>query len=204
MADKNEKIPLALYPPATRLDPISDRYDVFDLPSFITNPGVLATNGTFLPVTLEAPKIKELITIGRTQIDVDHHLVELSVIPDEKLEEFKDILEIYREVRDGCRIPALKPSGMPPELYGKLLKNCWQDPNFVNPFKPDSDSGSGNDSSGGSGTTPPALSMTDKVQSRLPSGTGLAVAVFVPWKQTWTLKGFSRWQPAAHHCACAA
>jgi hypothetical protein len=34
--------------------------------------------------------------------------------------------------------------------------------------------------------------MTDKVQARLPSGTGLSVAVFVPWKQTWTLKGFSR------------
>lgn len=34
--------------------------------------------------------------------------------------------------------------------------------------------------------------MTDQVQPSLPSGGGLTVAVFVPWRQTWTLKGFSR------------
>jgi hypothetical protein len=49
---------------------------------------------------------------------------------------------------------------------------------------------------GGSGGPVPATvapqNMTDKVQPRLPTGTGLPVAVFVPWKQTWSLKGFSR------------
>jgi hypothetical protein len=34
--------------------------------------------------------------------------------------------------------------------------------------------------------------MTDKVQSRLPTGSGLPVAVFVPWKQTWTLRARGR------------
>ena len=47
---------------------------------------------------------------------------------------------------------------------------------------------------GGQGGPQPALvaTMTDMVQPRLPTGSGLPIAVFVPWKQTWTLKGFSR------------
>lgn len=197
---KNRKTPLELYSHGTDLAPMSDRFDIFDLPSFLANPAVWAMNGVRLPVDIESEHVDQLITTGRTQIEVRNHSIELHVNTDKKSSDVKEFRKMEssqegahegRDKDDPITIdPPVKPPGISWEELQEMIAASMESDgvtHFVN-------SGSGETIPSGKWPKTPRRpsSMTGMVQPRLPSGTGLSVAVFVPWKQTWTLKGFSR------------
>ncbi|MCA9333794.1 hypothetical protein KC963_01990 [Candidatus Saccharibacteria bacterium] len=191
-----QKIPVSLHPPESRLTPIAERYDVFDLPFFIAHPAVQATSGARLPVDLQPNNIEQLIENRRTIVQMDGRAIEINVFTDEKSPEFTSFLDAREQLWeiDGNDdwIPA-KPHDMSWKEIWDLVRKQPSKFDIVDLERPDDIMPKPTQSDGGgTGASPGASSMTDKVQPRLPSGTGLPVAVFVPWKQTWTLKGFSR------------
>ncbi|MBI3349151.1 MAG: hypothetical protein HY020_18320 [Burkholderiales bacterium] len=151
---------------------------------------------------------------GNAAID-NRPTVTIDLVTDEASGDFTDYTAKLPQVFQtyGGKVP-IKPVNMDWDEIIDHGKKIAEPPLFVDPVIPikrwvDIDihpprgwppigmggTGGGTGGTGGTGggtTTPPGKSMTDLVQPRLPSGTGLPVAVFVPWKQTWTLKGFSR------------
>lgn len=198
---KGNKSPVALHAGASGQQPMSNSFQLFDLPAFIVAPAVLAKNGARMPVDLTAHDVEQLLGAGRLRLSVDGHEVDITVMNDVKSPEFVEYFDMLEQFGAGSGLPPVKPLGIAWAQIIAMAELLNVNPHFVHPFLPDHDSGltqggsgqgSGNSGGGGSAVAPAAGSMTSQVQPRLPSGSGLPVAVFVPWKQTWTLKGFSR------------
>ena len=185
------KTPLSLQPPASKAEPISDRLEVFDLPSFISSPSVMSKSGERLPVSLTTENIQQLLSQGKTRLQAGGRDIDLTVVQDDTLSTIgvTRIDEIAVGALAGVKLP-----GMTRDEVIALGKKLQRDPHFGRPVQTDRpESGvTVAGSSGGGVLTATAQNLIDKVQPRLPTGTGLHVAVFVPWKQTWSLKGFSR------------
>ena len=186
--------PLVLVPPATESVPRGDSFQVFDTAAFLSDPQIPATDGGWIPLKPTQTQVSHLLEKGRTTLPAGKKTVEIVVIP-ETSPDYKDYLSILDELISSGR-RSVKPFG---ETWKFVitLPDKYQNfpPHFVHPFTPEPPArGVTVVGSGGGGGVPVAAlaSMADKVQPRLPGGTGLPVAVFVPWKQTWTLKGFSR------------
>src|SRR5206468_3682893 len=157
---------------------------------------VMSKGGERLPLNLTPENVQQLVSTGRARVQFAGLPLDFTVTEEDQWPAVNGF-----EGSNGGGLPGIKVPGMTLEdivTLGKKLAS--KNPHFVHPYMPDKDSGLGPQGSswggkGGSagGTTALATpSMTDKVQPRLPTGSGLPVAVFVPWKQTWTLKGFSR------------
>jgi hypothetical protein len=178
--------PLAIVPPQAEAQPLDERFDVYDLATFLADPWVPASDGTPIPVNLDAEQVVQLHMEGRGIVSAAGRTVQLTVVTERTAEDFQEFLELVDMVEPHDVIP-MKPHGVHWPQIPKIPERWWHRPFVV----VDSDDSFGKSSKvQPSGTGSP--SMTDKVQSRLPSGNGLPVAVFVPWRQMWTLKGFSR------------
>lgn len=185
--------PLVLVPPATETLPRGESFQVFDTAAFLADPQIPATDGGWIPLKPTLAQVTSLLEKGRATLPVGKKSVEIVIVP-ETSPDYKDYLSVIEQLISSGR-RSVKPFGETWKFTFTLPDKYKNIPHFVHPFIPDTPAqgvtvvGSGN--SGGA-TVATLASMTDKVQPRLPSGSGLPVAVFVPWKQTWTLKGFSR------------
>jgi hypothetical protein len=190
---EERKTPVKLVPPSLDHEPIAKRFEIFDLPTFLAAPFVLSKDGAPVAVELTPVNVNQLISSGRTQVDVGDP-IELTVINDIKSAEFGSYIDAANQLQNIYEgLISLKPYGVTWDEVVRLGTALEKDPHFVNPLVPDAVGGRGQYTEGSAGQVGRGLkTMTDNIQPRLPTGTGLPVAVFVPWKQTWTLKGFSR------------
>jgi hypothetical protein len=173
-------------------------FEIFDLPQFLAHPQLLASDGGLIDVSLPAATVTELARRGRGQLQWGGTGVDLTVVDAARateLAEFQNVVKQFNTLSGSSKWPTVKPPGVTWDDVMKLAGKLQYQPYFVNPHKhvsgfqgptlKEAEAGSG----GTSGKSP---SMTDMVQPRLPSGSGLPVAVFVPWRQSWSLTGFSR------------
>jgi hypothetical protein len=191
MSAEGQKTPLALLPPSSQTELLSDHFDVVDLAAFIADPTVMAIGGERVPVALTADGLHQLISTGRGTFQAAGHSVDLVVATGQKSIVTKSFGGSGGGM--GGSLPAVKVPDRSSQEIVALARTVSDKKFFVNPYAPDKDRGvSTIPNLAQPSITDTQPSMTDKVQPRLPTGTGLAVAVFVPWKQTWTLRGFSR------------
>lgn len=177
-------------------------FEVFDLAQFLVKPRLLGASGEFVDATVPAESVEQLLKFGKGQAQWQGGTVELTLVDDsriEDLDEFRQAAPMLTTFGDDSGYPPVKPPGVSWQEILKLASKFEKSPHFVHPsLKIYTGKGPGGIYTGVESIDPPytykprPASMTDKVQPRLPSGTGLPVAVFVPWKQSWTLKGFSR------------
>jgi hypothetical protein len=203
--DDGTTVPVAFSPPGSGNGLASDRYEIFDLGEFIADPWVMGARGERVDLEIDAGSIRELIEEGRTEVPLNGSSLTLDVV--EGLAT-PAVLEFER-LRSGglvsseVGVPPVKPRDDPWDDVIEQLGGGRRTPDhFVVPGdvwleerlpRLPGTLDDGRTGGGGVPDGPPGdPSMTDKVQPRLPTGTGLPVAVFVPWRQTWTLKGFSR------------
>lgn len=197
-----KQAPLALFPPEADLEPRARSFQLFDVPSFLANPALPAKDGTLIPLDLSTKDVEKLLKGDPIQPQVAGKPYDVNVV-DRETKEYLEYIPVSGILFE-LGMLALKPVGEPWVITLTIPPKLAKNPHFVHPLFPDQGdgpvrvAGSGNGSSNsGSGQTQPAQpgqtsSLTDRVQPRLPTGSGIPVAVFVPWKQTWTLKGFSR------------
>ncbi len=182
--DVGDTTPILLQPTQVAPTPLATTFDVYDLATFIANPWVPSADGARIPVQLAAEHITALRFEGRASVQVGERTVDLVVLTDHTSADFEEFNQLTRMVEPQDIVPLKPPGTRWPDLSKILWR--WERPYMV----VDGDLVFHHD------TTPQkpaeAPSMTDQVQPRLPSGDGLPVAVFVPWRQAWTLKGFSR------------
>lgn len=186
--------------------PVSSGFEIYDLASFLSRPAVYGTGGMLIDITLSESDISALIDKPQvTHITMPKvhggGSVELRVVEDTKSPDFADFNRYWPQLQQVGGYLAIKPFGVKWPDISKLIPN-W--PIFtVHPYRPDgwiAYPGSGSGSVAGNGATQSgnqtpagsAGSLTSQIPPRLPTGSGLPVAVFVPWRQTWTLTGFSR------------
>lgn len=188
-------LPIELRPTVGRDRPLTSQFEVFDLPTFLADPSVIGSRGERFPLNLNAEHVRELIEVGRTKIQWQDESILLEIVTDTRRSDFTEFEKLRSVIGSDVGIPPVKSPGTTwPDFIKKIEK--IQKPNDSNNYYfADPNTPSRPQKFDGSGSTGPSVSepsMTDRVQPRLPSGTGLPVAVFVPWRQTWTLKGFSR------------
>jgi hypothetical protein len=189
-------VPIELDPAAAER-PLDNRFEVFDLAAFIAEPAVLGTRGERLPLPLDAGHIRQLLDVGQTELLWEGQSITLDLVTDKRrtdVLEFQELKTYPNVVGSEAGLPPIKPPGTTWQELLELAQKYGLDKHFTHPFLGDGlvEIEVDREIKPGTGTGSAQPSMTDKVQPRLPSGTGLPVAVFVPWKQTWTLKGFSR------------
>lgn len=135
---KGQKIPIALYPPSSRQIPMANRFEVFDLPSFIANPAVLAKNAARLPVDLNIDNVNQLITLGSTRIQAGTQRVEIAILNDFKSPQFEKFWRIVGDLQNvGGGLPPLKPPNVSWVKILSLAKKLKKNPHFVHPWRPD-------------------------------------------------------------------
>jgi hypothetical protein len=157
--------------------PLSARYRISDLAHFIANPSLKSTNGYSIAAELTPTAVEKLRTEGRATVragGVDVELV-VSPIPTTELGE------------DGMRRALLSgPGGNfgltvdPTDLGGwspsaQLLPEEWAPP--INLVPED---------------LKPSLELPPAGARPVGPSKGLQLAVLLPWRQQWELKGFSR------------
>ncbi|MGE0407413.1 MAG: hypothetical protein AB7O65_14040, partial [Candidatus Korobacteraceae bacterium] len=188
-------VPLHLEPAMVRSALLSDRFDIFDLAEFLSSPTVLGAQGEEVPLDLEPGHIRQLIDLGRTEVHLDDVDVQLDLVTDPNRQDLKEYEEF---VRGGAWWPQRRTRSVKSrslswqEIENLVIKHPFEK-YFANP----SSSNNGLRVLPGASlvdgpSTQQLNSLISRVQPRLPTGSGLPVAVFVPWKQTWELKGFSR------------
>lgn len=214
-ADDGVKRPVLLIPPGIGQEPAADSFKAFDLPSLFAAPFVLAKDGGSLPLDLsDAEAVRQLAFNGTATFRVGPRLTSLAAndarptvvidyVRDEASAEFTEYVAALPRIEETYGgIAPLKPATytwvdvdqqggtLNPQVHYVDLGLGGKIGLDIGPIRgrPPIYGGAG----GGVGVPPPAPSMTDRVQPRLPSATGLPIAVFVPWQQTWALQGFSR------------
>jgi hypothetical protein len=191
-------LPLRINPATRTSGLMRTSFEIFDVPQFLSNPQLLDSDGGLVDVSLPAETVAQLVKTGRSQLQWEGTQVDLSVIDADRrveLEEFEQVVKYVSTLSGGLKWPTVKPPGVTWTDIMEMAAKLQYQPYFVHPHQYDVGYRGPKVSMSGTGTTPGAgrqPSMTDKVQPRLPSGSGLAVAVFVPWRQTWSLTGFSR------------
>jgi hypothetical protein len=193
-------VPVQLEPSGSADRPLETRFEIFDLPAFLASPALIGKRGTSLPLEIDPEQVRQLVDVGHAELIWEGESIGLDLVRDERR---PDLVE-YEGLKPNGHIagsevglpPTVKPPGMSWDELFQIAHGKGLNRYFTNPELEEGDvqiihppDGKGPGLGTGTGTTP---TMTDKVQPRLPSGAGLPVAVFVPWKQTWTLKGFSR------------
>ena len=188
------------------LQPLSDAFELHDVGGFLADPAILSKDGGRIPLDLRTRDVQQLLTSGSVQLVAEGQSVKISIGQPERFKtdtntDYIDLLNRYPQAGGAV---ALKPFGVTYPDIEKLLQQYGINKDIhvvviglppgntiITPVGGGVATNNLPPTTGGSQpATPPT--MTDKVQPRLPSGTGLPVAVFVPWKQTWTLAGFSR------------
>ncbi|WP_301101639.1 hypothetical protein [Propionivibrio sp.] len=196
---KNGKALPVRLAPANQGKPLAGNFEIHDLDGFLAAPVIPNRQGKGLPLNLNPNHVESLINKGSANVLLGSDKVSLTVVrPGEAKSDALD----PRLVQGLKGLITIKPPGMDWTTYLNKLKQ--KDGFFVTPWKEgkrpqwfiaDSNNNtsttntpSGNNS-GNNATTP---GFNDLVEPRLPTKTGLPVAVFVPWRQEWTLNGFSR------------
>jgi len=192
VASDGRKRPLTLHVPDSNAEPLTDHFEVFDVASFLTSPTVMSKGGKHLPLKLMPEQVNQLISSGHTRLELAGRSIDFTVVKDHQESSIRGVSSFKEDLKkktlpQGVRIPGMSLDEM--VAYGKQFEKY----EFVHPYQPNKYNGIASEApSDGSASGAGLHSMTEKVQPRLPSGSGLPVAVFVPWKQTWMLKGFSR------------
>jgi hypothetical protein len=210
-AGEGSNLPIELDASGGAQELLQHSFEIFDLPQFLAKPRLFDANGTFVDVTVLPDAVEQLVKTGKGQIRLQGAKADLSVMDASRS---KDFDEYYRLMPPSALSdrdfpwPPIRPTGMSwKEVDAVTRKATKKKSHFVPPKHlpqkkpvPHKPAGSHHRPAGTGAPIPdpqspkpePDKSMTDKVQSRLASGSGLPVAVFVPWRQSWTLKGFSR------------
>lgn len=195
---KNGKtVPLKLTP-SRGAQPLSASFDIYDVDTFLTQPQILARNGETLAISLQPKQVNELLNQQPTAVQMGAEKVLLTpLLPHQQKDPRPKFREkfIHPEADDSTQVLlTIKPPGMSWTDYLNKIKHSQgyfvRPPKIVvdiEPPEPPAQSGGGQNN-----PTPPPPGMADQVAPRLPKRDGLPVAVFVPWRQEWTLKGFSR------------
>lgn len=197
-----KKVPVRLLPGPAGI-PLSGSFQIHDLNGFLAKPALPDRHGKAIPLNLSTNQVSDLLNNGSTTLTVTESIVHLNVTTNYTLLR-KDI---DRPVAEGDfpgdsgdngiddtsgGVSTVYPIEMLPSAYAIFILNSLG--HYVWSNNDHSPSQYGSSSAGGSGsqTAGDDGSLTDMVASRLPTREGLPVAVFVPWRQTWTLDGFSR------------
>jgi hypothetical protein len=190
--------PIQLEPSGLTVQPLQSSFEVYDLPGFLADPKLPANNGELLTVDVSPNAVAELLRTSRSQVSWNGTAVEMTLVDPSRrtdLEEFAKVKPLLTKASHGGKWPGVKPPGVSWDDMLALADKLKYQPYFVHPLYGKYgylDHNDGLYQAGTGTTTHKNPSMTDLVQPRLPSGSGLPVAVFVPWRQTWTLTGFSR------------
>lgn len=187
--------PVHLKPLAVVNRPAGTELRIVDLPAFLAKPSVPGTTGEAIPFQLSPTQIDELRGKGQTDVVVAGVTVRVVVMavsrqaltggPGEtggsRPLEKDDTGAESGEAADASTAPA----GQGLELTEGFVVIV---PEFVLVRL---ESGSSNPQTP-STSTQPSGGLSDFAVPRLPLGRGMRVALFVPWRQTWSLMGFSR------------
>ncbi|WP_419998569.1 hypothetical protein [Streptomyces boninensis] len=183
----------AVAAPEAPLRPKNAEAIIRDLPAFLANPEVEGDNGRPYRVPLTKEAVKELRSAGRTTIRLPGQSAFAIMVAAPVMEKFQPADDDYLQPDRAQPGPDSEPADQPQppaetaatvikmtatsksaqEYFGKLMKSgpgLKKADDFLRGFVP----------------KPPA----DKPPRRPPFR--LRVALFLPWRQTWTMKGFSR------------
>lgn len=152
-------------------------YNILDIETFLASPALPATDGSLVDVKMTTAEIQGLM--DRQTVQIQHEGKTLTLKPQDP--EIPAVPGIAPPV-----VPDATPTAeaflasLKPKDMTKYISSLHERLDRYN-------------------TNPDYISVNDRVpnpaitqQQMLPTGTGLGVAVFVPWRQTWSLKGFSR------------
>jgi hypothetical protein len=192
-----DALPLRINPTTRTSGLMQTSFEIFDVPQFLSNPQLLGSDGGLIDVALPADTVVQLVKTGSGRLQWDGTQVDLSVVDAARggeLEEFEQVVKYVSTLSGGLKWPTVKPPGVTWTDVMEMAAKLQYQPYFVHPSKYGAGFHGPKVRVSGNGTSPGAgkPSMTERVQPRLPSGSGLPVAVFVPWRQTWSLTGFSR------------
>lgn len=173
---------------------------VTDLATFLVAPTARDRDGRDTPISLTAVQVAELRNKGESLLEVEGGTLRIALVASQSSGamagggKVSDNLPVDGDEENGAdpggaaggRVTVVGGSGggtaaVPATTGGGAPLVVYVPPFLIN---------------GGTYTPPPAVlpgnTLTGHVESRLPSGRGIPVAVMVPWLQTWTLTGFSR------------
>ncbi|MFF8360306.1 hypothetical protein ACF063_43385 [Streptomyces chartreusis] len=151
--------------------PVSDAFAVQDLAEFLAAPVLPAQDGSMLRVPLDGPSVAGLREHGMARFALNGGVVTVSVA------------KVAPEL-EGPQPLLLGPAYVRPGKYGRYsLDDVRRDTMRRLPGYDGKITGF-NGSAGATDSKPPSTPQFSRV--------GLPIAILLPWKQTWTLTGFTR------------
>ena len=167
--------------PAERRDavPMRNDYHVGTADEFIRSPYVEATDGSLLRVPLNVAQLKALSTLGQAAATVAGRKVTLRASKPTQDSGGRESTVLYA-IKDG----------------GQRGDNIDLEGNEGTPPKPPKGSGSAGSGSGsgraGTGASGGSEVALEEYPDDPPSQTRLPLALYIPWRHRWILRGYSR------------
>lgn len=177
-------------PPPDNAAPLKTQYDVASAGDFLRHPFVEAVDGTLLRVRLSAAQLKALSDVGQATVNIGARKVQLRAggpAAGARTVRYEAARYGYRasdrlddDIEDGDRNrpPATAGGAPPPPPQGRA------------PPPPPPPSGNRPPPPPG-GTPPPPVGGTAGTAAAV-TPTRLPLALYIPWRHRWVLKGYSR------------